>query len=311
MKRYFITGIFFLFFVAAIKGQTTESVGNLIFIDTLNLSPLHDWITIENPDSSIWEIGQPDKLFFNSAYSGEKAIVTDSTHFYSDSCNDYFYITIPWEEHFWGEGILSFFHKFDTDTLTDGGIIEVSYDDGESWKNILDDKDHISTNFIGIYNDTIMGSEYGFSGRSDGWQYVELYWWWAALTSGKNAQIERLAKPLIRFRFVSDSINTQKEGWMIDDIVFRGYDVGGAISEQIRQSIEIFPNPSNGIIHVKYENINTNDLNFTVYNLSGQLMLKDKISNNQIDISSLKNGIYIYKIEKDGITVNSGRLTKY
>ena len=177
MKRYLITGIFSLFFFPAIYGQTTEPMGNLIYIDTLELFPLHSWITIENPDSSIWEIGQPNKSFFNSMYSGEKAIVTDSIGFYPDNCNDYFYIKIPWVEHFWGEGILSFFHKFDTDTLMDGGIIEISYDNGESWKNVLDDNYHISTNFIGIYTDTINGGEYGFSGKSDGWQYVELYWW--------------------------------------------------------------------------------------------------------------------------------------
>ena len=132
-----------------------------------------------------------------------------------------------------------------------------------------------------------------------------------ALTSVKNAQIESLDNPIIRFRFVSDNINTQKEGWVIDNIIFRGYDIGGAISEQNRQSIEIFPNPTNGIINIKYENINTSGLDFTVFNVSGKLMIKNQISRNQINISGLKTGIYIYVIEKDGFVINSGKLTKY
>lgn len=281
-------------------------------MDTLKVSPLHSWITFDNPESSVWEIGQPKKSFFHSAYSGEKAIITDSVDYYSDNCNDYFSITIPLYEHVLGEGILSFFHKFDTDTLTDGGIIEISYDNGASWLNITEDKYHILTNFIGIYTDTIVGGEYGFSGKSDGWQYVELYWWWLALTSAKNTNIDFLDDTvIIRFRFVSDDKNTYKEGWMIDDIVFRGYDVGGMISEQNVQSIEIFPNPSNGIINFKSLDVNMSGLNFAVHNLSGQFVKNVQIDRNQINISGLTPGIYIYKIEKDGLSIESGKLAKY
>jgi hypothetical protein len=288
-------------------GQTNEPYGNLIFHDTLKFTPLHSWININNPEENIWEVGKPSKDFFSSAHQGERVILTDSIDYYSINCNDFFYITIPWTENYWGEGILSFYHKFDTDTLKDGGVIEISYDDGTTWLNILDDDNHISINFIGLYEGTIWNGNYGFSGKSNGWQYVELYWYWCAVTKSIS---EELDYPIIRFSFISDDTDNPREGWMIDDIVFRGYDIGGTIENNESEKTVIFPNPSNDYIIINLNNLNAVDLFIEFYNPTGTLVMQKRITSNSLSIKDLKKGVYIYRIIENHKIINRGKLIK-
>lgn len=277
------------------KGQITQTQAKLNFSDTLCFAPLHEWITIDN--DNLWEIGLPSKTKFDSAYSGQIALITDSLNYYPNNCNHTFLIKIPYPDYHWGEGILSFYHRFNTDTLVDRGLIEVSYDNGNSWINLLDDHQCIATSFIGMYADTINGSKYGFSGNSNGWQYVEIYWWMDALT-GKSASVNNYFR-MLRFRFVSDNNNTNKEGWMIDDIVFRGYDISGAIEEKSEEYLKVYPIPAKDVINFQIPNEDYFNFNLILYNMSGAYLRKYNLSNRQIDISDLHSGSYIYEIISD------------
>lgn len=300
----------FLVFILAcgeIYSQTNEPYGNLIFHDTLRLTPLHSWITIKNQEENVWEVGQPSKEFFNSGHQEGRAILTDSINNYPNNCYNYFYITIPWSENYWGEGILSFYHKFDTDTLTDGGFIDVSYNNGISWINILDDNNHISTNFIGLYEGTILDGKLGFSGKSNDWQYVELYWYWCAVTKSLS---EELNYPIIRFNFISDDIDNSKEGWMIDDIVFRGYDIGGNIPINSDEVFFLYPNPSNEFVTLNRINLNAPNISIEFYNLSGILILRKPITSSTISVKDLDRGLYIFKIFEDNKVTKKGKLIK-
>jgi hypothetical protein len=277
----------------------------LIFTDTLKLRPLHNWITINNPETSVWEVGQPSKSIFIAAYKGKLAIITDSSSNHSNNLNDYFYITIPDQFALCGEGILSFYHKFDTDTLTDGGTIEVSHDNGITWMNVLNDNVGMNKEFIGLYNDTIKGGNYGYSGNSNGWQYVEIYWLWLMMTKQTFNYY-----PIVRFRFVSDNINTNKNGWMIDNIIFRGYSITGAVNGSPIEQIKAFPNPSNGMFKFTIpENFPAN-AEFELYDILGRFVFTKKLVNNQIDIRNLDSGIYTFKINSDHKIVSIGKLVK-
>src|SRR5665648_544964 len=81
------------------------SVFNKIFIDT-----------ISNPNN-IWQIGEPSKLLFNSAFSPTHAIITDSLDPYTINDTSSFIIT-----HYRTEGwlanillLLDFYFKMDSD----------------------------------------------------------------------------------------------------------------------------------------------------------------------------------------------------
>lgn len=306
MKKIVIA-IFTLFTTTNnLKSQITEVNFDIAFQDTLSLNPLSDWIKIENEETNIWEIGIPSKTYFDSSFTYNKAIITDSTNFYSNNLNDCIYITLP-NTGFWEAGMISFYHKFDTDTLTDGGIIDISYDNGTSWINIKEDIYHVQTNFIGLYEDTIQGGEFGFSGKSNGWQYVELYWLWHVAV--KNSQLEYY--PILRFTFISDNINTNKDGWMIDHIVYRAYDALGSNANEIQnEEIKVYPIPLEDKLYFDLNFTSSTEFYIFIYNSKGKLMLNKQIQNNQVHLSELNKGIYFYSIQDKNRLISTGKLIK-
>ncbi|MGE0079065.1 MAG: T9SS type A sorting domain-containing protein [Bacteroidales bacterium] len=298
-----------LLYGSSLYSQNSTPWGNLLFCDSLKLRPLNNCISINTTQTNIWKIGTPSKNSFNSSHSGKTPIITDTLHTYSTGLNDYFSITINLntENYFIPEGILSFYHKFDTDTLIDGGIIEISYDNGNTWTNIINDNNAPYHNYIGIYSDTIHGNEYGFSGNSNGWKYVELHWAWYVLTKKVNAESD---PRIIRFRFKSDNINTNKDGWMIDDIVFRGYDVSGSVNDKLVNPTVIYPNPTSGIIHFTNDIVNSKCSSIEFYNINGKLLFIKNINNSEADISDQPNGVYIYKVNIDNRQTLTGKIIK-
>jgi len=62
---------------------------------------------------------------------GSRSILTDSTVAYDTSNTSYFELEIPLIAHI---NELTFYHKYQTDSLLDGGYIEISYDSGANWK---------------------------------------------------------------------------------------------------------------------------------------------------------------------------------
>jgi len=98
-----------------------------------------------------------------------------------------------------------------------------------------------------------------------------------------------------RFAFTSDIINTNKDGWMIDNPLVQNNGVG--ISELTDNSLfYIFPNPTSDFISIQSNNqslIKT----ITITNGFGQIYLTtDKAT---IDLSYLRTGIYFLKITTD------------
>lgn len=305
----FLVAVFFL--IGNGFSQVSVPSGELLFEDTISLSPLHEWIIIPSPDSNIWQIGKPVKTHFDSARTGDIAIVTDTLNYYPSNIDNHFLLSLPAFDSLWAEGILSFYHKYNTDTLNDGAFIEISYDRGQTWKNILSDLVQISTNFIGLYDefDTIQGSIPAFSGSTAEWKYVELHWIWLALT--KKSASEQLGRPTLKFRFKSDSSSTDKDGWIIDDIVFRAYDVSGKIKKTSKYEINVYPNPANEFLTVDIP-AKLAKCSINIYSFNGQLEIQESIGNSTIiDISGLSNGLYYFEIVKNHNTINTGTIVKY
>ncbi len=306
MKKITLILVFITICLGTIRAQITPALGDLLITDTLELSPLHPWIEIPDASNNIWQVGTPQKTYFYAAYQNGTPIMTDTINAYPISNDQYFQITIPQIDSLWGEVNLSFYHKYDTDTLLDGGIIEVSYDGGISWINIVDDINHINYNFINIPLDTIKGGDYGFSGRSEGWLYCELYWLYIIGVKDRESPFN----PIIRFRFKSDDIQTNKEGWMIDQIVFRGYEMMSKVDEFENKSIQIYPNPSSDIIQFYSPTLSLNNFQLSIYNVSGKQVVSTIMPDHQtVNIAQLESGIYFYKLQK-GNEIQTGKIIK-
>ncbi|MEN8250982.1 MAG: T9SS type A sorting domain-containing protein [Bacteroidota bacterium] len=292
--------------------QISEPQGVLLYEDTISMDPLNEWITIPSPDENIWQAGRTNKSFLDSSLSEKAVMMTDTIDSYPALMDDYFLISIPQTENFysWPEGILSFYHRFQTDSLLDGGYIEISYDGGESWQNIIYDDIHINNVFTGLYStsDTIKDGIPAFTGSTSDWKYTEFHWIWVGLTKSSTSELE--GRPILKFRFVSDDVDTGKDGWLIDQLVFRGYDFSGAVAEQPLNTIDVYPNPFTEFLHISSSK-GRGKSKFRLYGSDGKLQLQSELSEEiTINASVLSTGLYYYAIFKDNQLVETGKLIK-
>ncbi|CAG5076437.1 T9SS type A sorting domain-containing protein [Parvicella tangerina] len=245
---------------------------------------------IDTTNTGIWQIGTPQKGGgFDSAYSYNKAVVTDIINSYPSNDSSYFdIITNAWSES------IRFKIKFDTDTLRDGFYLTVSNDGGITWYNYL-----ISSPFQGDYwvlcmpnIDTLINGEVGISGSSNDWEMVEIRSFYYGVKSLNDTT-------LFRFNFVSDSIDNGKNGVIIDDIETFSSFLPGSVGEH-ESSLTIYPNPGKNIIQVS-DRLNRPIDKMVIYNQIGEMVKVININgSDKVDVSTLPAGHYILEVDLDG-----------
>ncbi len=80
------------------------------------------------------------------------------------------------------------------------------------------------------------------------------------------------------------------------------------ISDKINPiDITVFPNPNTGIVNLNLSNLKSTTSKISVYNLVGQIVYQETVttSNPTINISNLQNGVYLLKVENNGMEYNS------
>jgi hypothetical protein len=245
---------------------------NYIFIDTVSY-----------PDN-IWQVGKPDKNNFNQAYSIPNAIVTDTINSYPVNDTSVFYIRYITPDELpggWTYTYLGFYYKIDTDDGADSGKIEFSIDNGVTWIDCLND-----TLYPYCF---LFFSEISFTGTQYEWQYFEVG------IAAYNCFNFILGDTIwYKFTFISDGIQTGKEGWMIDNIIL--HDAWENVPEYIDQGqICLFPNPATSFITINV--IGGQPIEEAIiYNHLGQKALEAVPVNNTVDVSTLRSGIYFIEV---------------
>lgn len=232
--------------------------------------------------NNIWQIGTPSKTVFDSANSTPLALLTDTLNTYPDSNQSSFEFVIYTDDM----TDIAFWHRFDTDSLKDGGIIEVSTDGGSTWTNIVNDtvngffldNFYTSTDTINSFN-----NEPGFTGTSGGWV--------------KSRIMKQGYMNFFRFRFTfsSDTIDNGRDGWMIDNFEF--ICLGTGIEEtELNSKINLYPNPTYNQLTIETEN----DLRLEtikVFDNSGRLIHQE--SKKLIETIDWTSGLYFIEIITD------------
>ncbi len=303
MKKLYVL-ISILLLALQTFAQFTEFNWDTITFETENL-----YIDIDTSSQNIWQIGTPSKTFFDSAFSANNAIVTDTLNNYPINNHSYFdlrlgYFNCP--DYISHSTFFEIKHKFDTDTLKDGGYISVSHDNGQSWSNIINDTSYLhceSPNANNMFveelyspTDTLFNGEFGFSGNSNGWINTRFSWFdWPV----KNVQYVG-DTIIIRFHFISDDIETNQEGWMIDNIRLYAVDLGDKIETQNIVDFEIFPNPMLDKSTIQLSNYQNTTI--CMYDMQGRKVQQTNFCNNQpivLNKNKLKAGLYFVKIISD------------
>lgn len=281
MRKYLLT-LFYILFVAKTYGQDT--IYSVAYTPSLPVSNFDDrdtanYFYIDTTQiSNLWQIGTPSKTNFNSAYSLPLALLTDTLSIYSNGNISSFEFVV-WTDD---ATLISFWHRFNTDSLADGGIIEVSTDGGSTWTNIIDAPQFTLTNFYSSSN-TISSNtnKPGFTGNS-GWI---------------KSTIQGYALNFVRFRFTftSDDINSNKDGWMIDSFDFACFGTG--IQEVgFNSPIQIYPNPASSFIFIHSDNSRQFKSAIIINILGNTILTTDSTA---IDLSQFQSGLYFIEITMD------------
>lgn len=243
-----------------------RDLANYIYVDTTQTN-------------NLWQIGTPSKSLFNSAHSPQLALLTDTLNTYPNATQNSFEFVIITDDF----TSIDFWHRYDTDSLKDGGIVEVSTDGGLTWTNII--MDTITGFFFDNFysaNDTIasFNMQPGFTGSSSGWIKSRI------MKSGGMWYYR------FRFTFSSDTIDNNRDGWMIDD--FDYICMGTSIEEtEINAMIKLYPSPA-----IDQFTIDLQDglelQNVQISNTAGQLIQQSH--EQEVVTNGWPSGIYFIEI---------------
>ncbi|MFM2385959.1 MAG: hypothetical protein RL660_716 [Bacteroidota bacterium] len=247
MKRIYLLVLLFLAFSLEISAQFYNQYFD--GADTIPSSTLG--IQLDTSSQNVWQIGKPQKTIFSSAATIPNAIVTDTINPYPINNTSIFVAKIP------KQGLSTFAvfalqwkQKLDLDSATDGGIIESSLDGGITWVNAFTDPS--GKNFYGYdtANAVVLANgQHAFSGLDTLWRDIWLCYpigWLNALTADTL---------LFRFTLSSDSVNNNKEGWLIDNFMARSTVVHTIKNAEYKNYINVFPNPAKDVIRVELQSV--------------------------------------------------------
>ncbi len=246
------------------------SQNNHIMIDTLS-----------NPNN-IWQIGVPDKTVFDSAYSLANAIVTDTINPYPINDTSSFILKHIRQGELGGNESLqlNFWFKMNTDSLTDYGKVEASIDNGTTWINLM--TEDTEYDLFWIEPKPIL------TGNSNGWQHFALELNMLTYELGYSDTL------LYKFTFISDNVQTNKDGWIIDN--FQLADWWEIIHTNSNSNlINIYPNPSSGEISIVNDSKSTTDYRVEIIEKNGKTVFQGKINSNKLRLN-LPNGLYLIKL---------------
>jgi hypothetical protein len=264
------------------------------------------------PDTSsnnIWQIGRTIKFGVSSTRDSTCSMITDTLNPYPINNLSMFTVVLP-HNAVWGWNYnyyFKFWHRFDTDSLLDGCWLEFSVDTGHTWaradsmqfgmamslQNNFNACQLYNNNLSSPNMDTLYDGHLGWSGQSGSWRYTAL--WLNLIFPIKPARFDLINA--VRFVFKSDSIQTNRAGWTIQDLAFGTVEVS-SLNEVHFKSLPIFPNPSSeGIFYI--DGPSGIPIHCKIYDIYGRLVSKQVIDRS-IDLRTFQDGLYYYQIEIDG-----------
>lgn len=312
MKNLFLLAISLLLLIQAKTSPAQIDTTHGIYpIDSCDFETPCTWILLSNDTTGAWQIGAIQKPGFDSAYSPANAVATDTLEPYpvsiSSSCFEIDLNQLPLT----GGGIvLSFVHRYDTDSLIDGGYLEISYDDGATWTNVLLGPSWIYFGAENLYavTDTLAEGDCGFSGSSADWITTRIQWVLYGLTRGANVGLK------IRFCFKSDSIQTNKAGWIIDNIKISTTGFWGDIEDaNAYHALKIYPNPVVEQLHLQFNPTTVKHYAIAIYDILGQQLtvpLPLLAGNSSLDLSAYPPGVYAIQVRENQQVVAYKRFIK-
>jgi Secretion system C-terminal sorting domain len=252
------------------------------------------FLDLNSDTSSIWQIGPPQKTIFESASTLPNALLTDTIHFYPPSDSSSFYITINPDPFGWGILALQWNQKLDYESGADGGAIEFTTDGGTTWGNVFNSP--YVYNFYGFdpgNQDTLSDGTLVFSGTDTLWKNVWLCFDMTWLSFSDSL--------VFRFSSISDTTDTQQEGWMLDNFI-QSITFVHTVSETPQEKyLEVFPNPTTGRVFIQAQKIDGFHIieEMELSDASGKTIQRYGITPTKffIDLDDVPAGMYYLRVQ--------------
>ena len=245
-----------------------------------------------------WQIGDPDKTVFDSAYSAPAALVTDTVLPYPVGGISYAEFSVPM--NFFAEaGELTFKHAMDMDSSEAYGWLEY-YDaeDALAWVKV-DPWSGWPLNFEWTGAGTDTDTALVFTGSSNGWVSTTLEWY-CTLVVLMEPGLRMSYADSLRFRFAFQTVaNTNgHDGWMIDDLVVTNIGCPGSIHENGLASLLVSPNPTNDRVTIELTNAPSSPMTLEFFRADGAVVLRERLkgARHTLDLGALPNGPYVIRI---------------
>jgi hypothetical protein len=302
MKKFSFLFITILLLFQNVCGQKTWHC-TFNFDDYFNCYGDTLWIDTAHQPNNDWEIGAPVKPEFQGALSGMNAIVTrlDTAYSVNDTSSFIIMHIADLLMDFYGRLEVIANYRMMSDTLTDFGTIEFSPDNGSSWIDLMRDTAFLNQ---GIYtwNDT----KPVFSGNTKGWRQF-----WLSITDLDHSfNIVWGDTVLFKFTFISDSIQTFKDGWMLDDIAIEDWFEGISDLNKKEFSLSVYPNPISSKAFIELDE-DVHDAVLCIYNSYGQRVREiRKITGRKIDFDrgDLPAGLYFLQLIQNHVVVAASKV---
>lgn len=246
------------------------------------------YIDTVNCTNNLWQIGKPQKVVFDSAYSYPNAIVTDTLNYYPPNDTSIFYLRAGGMYH----GLLSivFRYKLNIDSLSMARF-EVSGDLGVNWINPMSE----DTTYMFHWG----GSKPRLDTSTDAWQIFDLNmdtWSYSSPGGSDTFPHYRTSDTILyRFTFVSGSDTVQKDGWIIDNFTSENTGTVGIASHTPGRTLGIWPNPSHGDICLHPNFIAQEGDRIVVYDMNGLQVYTAPTSPAMTFHLPLADGLYVLR----------------
>ncbi|HNQ12948.1 MAG TPA: immune inhibitor A [Bacteroidia bacterium] len=254
------------------------------------------WVTTNSVTyqaGNSWQAGTPGQSVINNAFSGTNAWMTGLTTNYPNRDSSALYTPVFNIDY--GKCYkLSFMHNYYSELYQDGGTVEYTTDNAQTWTVM---GFGLEPNWMNSLHVTALGGippRAGWSGNSNGWLSADhLYQPWVT------------GQVIFRFRFASDN-SFGLEGWAIDDVCFEEVTtpcVTSVIDPEADGLLlgQNYPNPSNGYTTIEYSIPTNGHVSLEIIDLLGQTIMTPLNENqsggvHSIDLNTnrLSPGIYFY-----------------
>lgn len=300
----FLFCLFFLQFIG-MHGQN-----KILRADSTDFELSQNFVKLDTAKSNIWQIAKPNKVFFGNAYSGSIALMTDSFNPYP--VNNHSFFTVEYIDTLgFFDFYVGFWHKYETDSLRDGGYIEISADTGKTWVNLLSDT---VRSYMGSYgsswvsgwfytkSDTILGKIPAFTGRALAWKYSEFEITAFVIFLKAKYKLYDIKKIMLRFSFKTDGIQNNKAGWIIDNISVGEKLLSGSVHDLIENEIRvnIYPNPASSKVIFEVNDEFQTSYTVQVFNSIGELVAVFNLDNGNkytFNLTGFTTGVYYYNLQ--------------